>query len=61
MNNSKKEVMNMTIGSPVKHILVFALPLFIGNVFQQRFVLWAVLDGVANFHGFLQCVVLIGR
>ena len=25
----------MTVGSPVRLILVFAIPLFIGNVFQQ--------------------------
>ena len=25
----------MTVGSPVKHILIFALPLLIGNLFQQ--------------------------
>ncbi len=50
MNNSKKEVMNMTTGSPVKHILVFALPLFIGNVFQQ---LYNMVDSiiVGNFVG----------
>lgn len=28
-------VKNMTEGSPVRHILLFALPLFIGNIFQQ--------------------------
>src|SRR5574344_449332 len=50
MNNSKKEVMNMTTGSPVRHILIFALPLFIGNVFQQ---LYNMVDSiiVGNFVG----------
>lgn len=28
-------VRNMTEGSPLRHILLFALPLFIGNIFQQ--------------------------
>ena len=28
-------IMDMTTGSPLKHILIFALPLFIGNIFQQ--------------------------
>ncbi len=28
-------VKNMTEGNPIKHILLFALPLFVGNIFQQ--------------------------
>lgn len=28
-------IMDMTTGSPLKHILIFAIPLFIGNIFQQ--------------------------
>ena len=40
----------MTTGSPVRHILIFALPLFIGNVFQQ---LYNMVDSiiVGNFVG----------
>ena len=41
---------NMTVGSPVKHILTFALPLLIGNLFQQ---LYNMVDSivVGNFVG----------
>ena len=35
MKTSKSNIVDMTVGSPVKHILLFALPLFIGNLFQQ--------------------------
>lgn len=36
MGNTKAmRVMDMTQGNPVKLILVFAVPLFIGNIFQQ--------------------------
>ena len=40
----------MTVGSPVKHILLFALPLFIGNLFQQ---FYNMVDSliVGNFVG----------
>lgn len=31
----KTNVRDMTTGSPVKHILIFALPTLIGNIFQQ--------------------------
>ena len=41
---------NMTVGSPAKHILTFALPLLIGNLFQQ---LYNMVDSivVGNFVG----------
>lgn len=32
---SKKNTVDMTVGNPTRHILLFALPLFIGNLFQQ--------------------------
>lgn len=32
MNNNMTD---MTIGSPTRHILLFALPTLIGNIFQQ--------------------------
>ena len=32
---TNKNTTNMTIGNPIKLILLFALPLFIGNIFQQ--------------------------
>ena len=46
----KEKVTNMTAGNPVKHILLFALPLFIGNVFQQ---LYNMVDSiiVGNYVG----------
>ena len=31
----KSNITDMTYGSPTKHILVFALPTLVGNVFQQ--------------------------
>lgn len=39
--NSK--ITDMTVGSPLRHILVFAVPLLIGNVFQQ---LYNMVDSV---------------
>ena len=37
MYTAKKtaRVQDMTIGSPIRHILCFAFPVLIGNVFQQ--------------------------
>lgn len=45
-----RNVTDMTTGSPVKHILRFALPLLIGNLFQQ---LYNMVDSivVGNFVG----------
>ena len=31
----KNTTINMTTGSPVKHILIFSIPLILGNIFQQ--------------------------
>lgn len=31
----KTKNIDMTVGSPVKHLLIFALPMLIGNIFQQ--------------------------
>ena len=31
----KTTTINMTTGSPVKHILIFSVPLLLGNIFQQ--------------------------
>ena len=47
---SKSNITDMTVGSPTKHILLFALPLLIGNVFQQ---LYNMVDSliVGNFVG----------
>ncbi|MCR4733767.1 MAG: MATE family efflux transporter [Treponema sp.] len=39
----KNNITDMTVGSPTRHILVFALPLLIGNVFQQ---LYNMVDSV---------------
>ncbi len=47
---STKNITDMTAGSPAKHILKFALPLLIGNLFQQ---LYNMVDSivVGNFVG----------
>lgn len=47
---SNKNITDMTVGSPVGHILKFALPLLIGNLFQQ---LYNMVDSivVGNFVG----------
>ena len=44
------KVIDMTVGSPTKHILRFAVPLFIGNLFQ---LLYNIVDSivVGNFIG----------
>ena len=36
----KKNVLDMTVGKPEKLILSFAVPLFIGNLFQQLFIVF---------------------
>ena len=33
----KEKIMNMTTGNPIKLILAFAMPLLIGNIFQQLY------------------------
>ncbi len=45
-----KNITDMTVGSPVKHIITFALPLLFGNLFQQ---LYNMVDSVVvgNFVG----------
>ncbi len=45
-----KNITDMTVGSPARHILKFALPLLIGNLFQQ---LYNMVDSivVGNFVG----------
>ena len=50
MTNQKTKVRDMTTGSPMVHILIFAVPLLIGNVFQQ---LYNMVDSliVGNFVG----------
>ena len=35
MSNRKAAVLDMTKGNAVRMILTFAIPLFIGNIFQQ--------------------------
>lgn len=47
---ASSQTTNMTVGSPAKHILIFALPLLIGNLFQQ---LYNMVDSivVGNFVG----------
>lgn len=47
---STRNITNMTTGSPTKHILRFALPLLVGNIFQQ---LYNMVDSivVGNYVG----------
>lgn len=44
----RKTVTDMTTGSPMRHLLVFALPLLVGNIFQQLY-MWADSIVVGNF------------
>lgn len=37
MSNSRSNIKDMTVGNPTKHLLSFAFPLFIGNMFQQLY------------------------
>lgn len=39
----KEKTMNMTMGNPIKLLIVFAIPMMIGNIFQQ---LYNVVDSV---------------
>lgn len=50
MKTAKKRVTDMTVGNPTKHILLFMLPLFLGNMFQQ---LYNMIDSlvVGNYVG----------
>lgn len=47
---SNKQITDMTVGSPLKHIVKFTLPLLLGNLFQQ---LYNMVDSVVvgNFVG----------
>ena len=47
---SRTNITDMTVGSPSKHILMFAVPLLIRNIFQQ---LYNMVDSiiVGNFVG----------
>jgi len=49
-NEDKKEIKNMTEGSPLKLIFAFAVPMLIGNIFQQ---LYNMVDSivVGNYVG----------
>lgn len=50
MSNAKAKITDMTVGNPTKHILAFAFPLFVGNLFQQ---LYNMIDSlvVGNYVG----------
>lgn len=37
MSKSHSNITDMTVGNPTKHLLSFAFPLFIGNMFQQLY------------------------
>ena len=39
----KENTMNMTVGSPIRLLIVFAIPMMIGNIFQQ---LYNVVDSI---------------
>ena len=47
MKTPAKVTQDMTLGNPLKLILTFAIPLFIGNVFQQ---LYAMVDAMVVGH-----------
>ncbi|MCH5325295.1 MAG: MATE family efflux transporter [Eubacterium sp.] len=48
MNTKEKmRVRNMTEGNPLSHILLFAIPLFIGNIFQQ---IYSIVDQMVAGH-----------
>ena len=49
----KKKTMDMTQGSIAKNILVFALPLLVGNLFQQ---LYNLVDTYVADGGESRCV-----
>lgn len=34
---NRKNITDMTVGSPAKHIITFTLPLLLGNLFQQLY------------------------
>lgn len=50
MAQTKSRETDMTVGNPTKHILLFALPIFLGNLFQQ---LYTTVDSlvVGNYVG----------
>lgn len=48
MNSKTSDAAKMTEGSPLKHILLFAVPLFVGNIFQQIY--GAVDTAVAGYN-----------
>ncbi len=47
MNKKMIRINDMTVGDPIKLILMFAIPLFIGNVFQQ---IYSIADTVIIGH-----------
>lgn len=58
MNAESSSTTKMTEGSPLKHILLFALPLFVGNIFQQ--VYGAVDTAVAGYNLGDKAIAAIG-
>lgn len=59
MNSSKKGIVtDMTTGDPVRHILYFAIPIFLGNMFQQ---VYNIVDTmVAGYNLGDQAIAAIG-
>lgn len=54
----KSGMADMTQGSPVRHVLIFAIPLFIGNIFQQ---IYNIVDTmVAGYNLGDQAIAAIG-
>ena len=47
MNRTASKITNMTVGNPVRIILTFAVPLFIGNIFQQ---IYSLVDTMIAGH-----------
>lgn len=57
-SRQKSGMADMTQGSPVRHVLIFAIPLFIGNIFQQ---IYNIVDTmVAGYNLGDQAIAAIG-
>lgn len=57
-SRQKSGMADMTQGSPVGHVLIFAIPLFIGNIFQQ---IYNIVDTmVAGYNLGDQAIAAIG-
>ncbi len=58
MMKIKNHITDMTIGNPMSHILIFAIPLFIGNFFQQMYHVFDIM--IAGYNLGDKAVAAIG-